>query len=260
MPSPGARGGRARRAYLCSGCRTRLRPPPPPRCGRCDAPLGTGGQRCRECEEWPVSLFRARSAAILAPPADTLVYALKYGGWPESAAEMASGMSRLLAREAGFDGAVLVPVPTTRGRERKRGYNQAAVLARELARPTGRTVVEALARTGRGGTQVALHRDERRANVQGAFRMRDEALASVRGRPVVLVDDVLTTGATAAEAAEVLTRGGAGPVLLLAFARALPGRIDDPAVADPPPGFFRFLRGRASIGRPLSSDPETGRS
>ncbi len=164
---------------------------------------------------------------MLAPPADALVHALKYGGWPELAVEMGRILAavRLPPIPAGTR-RVVVPVPTTRERVRKRGYNQAELLARSLANSLGMELVHALARTRAGPTQVALPPSQRRANVRGAFAARGEAAPLIEGAHVVLVDDVLTTGSTAGAAASELVREGASEVTLVVFARALPFRAD----------------------------------
>jgi len=183
-----------------------------------------GDRLCTECHEWPDVLRSARAAAVLAPPADALVHALKYGGWPELGRELAERMLRIsLPGFRGLEGVPLVPVPTTAHRMRERGYNQAEVLARALAEASDGVVVQALERRDGDGSQVALQRGERRANVQGAFMLREAGIPGIRGRDVVLVDDVLTTGATAVAAAEVLGAGGARTVSVLTFARTLPG-------------------------------------
>lgn len=215
-------------ALICQGCRTRLRPLPSPGCPRCGFPLGTArapSRPCGECREWPPVLVRARSACVLAPPADALVHALKYGGWKELSELMAAPMARTVRADPGFScNGLLVPVPTTPRRERRRGYNQASLLARALARRVGGEVALLLERRRKGGTQVALHPRQRAANVQSAFRPRPGAAARIRGASVVLVDDVLTTGATAGAAATALESAGVGSVSLATFARALPGR------------------------------------
>jgi len=120
-------------------------------------------------------------------------------------------------------GVGIVPVPTTARRLRERGYNQAKVLADGVARLTGGRCLDALRRRDGGESQVALHPEERRANVKGAFLLRDSSVERILRRDLVLVDDVLTTGATAGAAAEALEGGGARSVTLLTFARALPG-------------------------------------
>ena len=130
---------------LCARCRARLREAAWPRCPRCHHPSGTGRARagesavCIECREWPESLSAARYSVRLDGPAADLVHGLKYEGWAEAACEMGGRMAQTLVRHApqgtGRDGRtpILVPVPTTAGRERRRGFNQASLLARRVA-------------------------------------------------------------------------------------------------------------------------------
>jgi len=175
------------------------------------------------CRDWPSALSFARHAHVLAPPADTLVHALKYQGWRELAGPMAEAMARAplpqCPREARR---TVVPVPTTAARVRTRGYNQALLLAEGVARQLGLELLEGLRRQRGSVTQVALHPSERRANVRGAFAVREDADSRLRGAHVLLVDDVLTTGATAVAAAMELARVGVSEVTLLTYARALP--------------------------------------
>lgn len=218
-----------REERVCGPCRARLHPLPSPRCDRCDVPLGTGRSRaasCEECRPWPDALTLARSAVVLAPPADRLVHALKYEGWRNVASLMAERMARVrLPRRFSPGLAAVVPVPTTGARRRRRGYNQARVLAEALPGRRGDVVPRVLLRVSGGGSQVSLHPSQRRANVRRAFVTGEDAGALVRGRPVLLVDDVLTTGATAGAAARTLEAAGASGVAALTFARALPYRM-----------------------------------
>lgn len=222
-------------ALLCPACRGRLREPPWPRCPRCHFPTGTGraaSEDCLACREWPPALVAARWAVALEPPADALVHGLKYEGWRRLAPAMARRMSRLDRPAPLPDPPLVVPVPTTRRRRRRRGYNQAHLLAAAYAAHLDEPLVPLLERRedrARQVTQVALHPDERRANVREAFRVRRGSDASCRDRWVVLVDDVLTTGATAGAAAETLERAGCIGVVVVTFARALP-RGAEPAV------------------------------
>ena len=117
---------------------------------------------------------------------------------------------------------VIVPIPTTRRRARTRGYNQARLLAEALADRVDMPLIDALERHHGGPTQVGLHPAERRANVKRAFTVQSDARAILRGARVLLVDDVLTTGSTAMEAARPLVQAGATQVFLSTFARALP--------------------------------------
>ena len=116
-----------------------------------------------------------------------------------------------------------MPVPTTPERERERGYNQAARLADLLAARSGWIQRNLLVRTkGDRTSQTRLDPAHRRANVDGVFSAEVQAEAMCRGRVCILVDDVLTTGATAESAARVLTDAGALRVGLVSYARALP--------------------------------------
>ncbi len=157
------------------------------------------------------------------------MHALKYEGWGELAGEMGRSMARLqLPTAAAAAGSVVVPVPTTAKRVSERGYNQAELLGRSFSDALGRPLVYALQRHRGGATQVALHPSERRANVKGVFIPTLGFDRYLKGVHAILVDDVLTTGATASEAASVLHEMGSSGVTLVTFARALPFRRSGP--------------------------------
>ena len=212
---------------ICQSSRTRSRAPAYPRCTLCGAPHGTGLPEDRVCPEyfdWPPGLVSGRCAVVLTSLANSLAHALKYGGWTGLAEDLADRMVRDVGGSLGLDERVrLVPVPTTPGRLRGRGYNQARKLACGVAARVGGQVVDVLERIQEGVSQVSLARTERRNNVDGVFSLRAGAESWVGGQHLVLVDDVLTTGATACAAATAtaLRDGGAETVQLLAFARAL---------------------------------------
>jgi ComF family protein len=211
---------------VCGPCLARLREPPWPRCPRCHFPAGTGrvSAACLACRDWSPALRWGRSAVILEDAAEKLVYALKYQGWRELAPVLARRMTTVpLPPEVDERNVVVVPVPTTRRRQRQRGYNQAALIARAYAARKGFEVVDALGRAAGGGSQVSLRPSQRRSNVREVFRSTSSS-TGVAGRSVLLVDDVLTTGATACEAALALERAGAIGVSVITFARALPDR------------------------------------
>jgi len=178
------------------------------------------GAGCRECAPWSQTIVAGRFCFELVPPVDELVHGLKYEGWRE----LAPFMGRALAGAplpVPWQDVVVVPVPTTQARLRDRGYNQAELLARVVARQRSVPLAHAALIRPRGtGSQTALTADERRANVRGAFDSGAQA-GLVRGRTVVLVDDVLTTGATASAAAESLAVLGAERIIVLTFARAV---------------------------------------
>jgi ComF family protein len=141
------------------------------------------------------------------------VHALKYSGRWRVTVQLAQAMTGL---EPLAERVILVPVPLAPKREAVRGYNQAEKLARALADRTGHEVApEALARRRETPTQTKLTPELRRANVGGAF-----VGEGVRGRRVVLVDDVLTTGATVGACARALRSGGCDRVVAVTFARS----------------------------------------
>jgi ComF family protein len=211
---------------VCGPCRTRLRGPPSPRCKRCGFPLGSGAvaaDTCFECAAWGPQLAAAGFAVVLRPPADALVHGLKYDGWSGLARLMGERMARsAIPRGLSSGRYFIAPIPTTRRRARARGYNQSRLLAESLAGLLDMPLIDALERRHGGPTQVGLHPAERRANVRRAFTVRADARAKLEGARVLLVDDVLTTGSTAMEAARPLVQAGATQVFLSTFARALP--------------------------------------
>lgn len=181
------------------------------------------------CAHWSSALTAARHAYVMRPPADDLVHALKYEGWPELAAMMGDALARLVNRDSVLGGrrALVVPVPTTAERLRSRGYNQAELLAKRLAEVRDLPMREALRRPEARPSQTSLTPAERLENVRGAFESTG-AGDVVRGAHVLLVDDVLTTGATASEAAVQLDLMGAQSVTVLTYGRALATGPEEP--------------------------------
>lgn len=197
---------------ICDLCRRRWRPVTAPWCDRCGQPK-VDDLPCRLCEAWPAALARARSGVWLDDGARQAVHALKYSGWWRVTAQLARAMEGL---EPLTKGIILVPVPLAPKRLATRGYNQAERLAAALGALTGLPVADAaLARERETPTQTALTPEERRVNVSGAFTGE-----GVQGRCAVLVDDVLTTGATLGACAEALSAAGAVRVEAVTFARA----------------------------------------
>lgn len=209
---------------LCLACWSALRFVTRPLCAVCGDPFETappGEPVCGDCLAAPPPWGRARSALRYDDASRPLVLGFKHGDRLHLAALLAGWM-----QAAGADllaGAeVIVPVPLHRWRLLARRYNQAAVLAQALGRGTGVPVADAaLLRVRRTPSQGRLSRDQRARNVQGAFRVAERQRPVIEGRRVLLVDDVLTTGATAAACTRALLRAGAGGVDLLTLARVV---------------------------------------
>lgn len=170
----------------------------------------------------PPPFETARSAVSYTSIAQHLVRGLKFGDRTDLAPWMARWMHRV-GEDQFRDNALVVPIPLHRSRFLKRRFNQSAELGRALSRMAGLEFApQMLVRKRMTRQQVGLKATQRQRNVQGAFLVPDEAKAFLAGRPVILVDDVYTTGATAFSASRALKRGGAGQVHVLTFARVLP--------------------------------------
>jgi len=204
---------------VCPVCRHRWRPVRPPWCERCGQPEPHFGP-CRLCAEWPAALTLVRSAVWLSDWAREAVHALKYGGLPRIADDLATAIAGVsLAID---EASVLVPIPLAPKRLRQRGYNQSDVLAASLGRlwhlPVSRDL---LTRTRETATQTALTPETRLANVAGAFTPGHGPGVNSPVTSLVLVDDVFTTGATLAEAARALEQAGARTIYGVTFGRAV---------------------------------------
>jgi predicted amidophosphoribosyltransferase len=196
---------------LCAGCREELPRIEPPLCARCGAPTAWPVARCRECAGRRLGFATARAAVGYDEAARRVVHAWKERGLRRLAAEAAALVAeRVPAPEVD----AVTFVPSDRARRLKRGHNPAERLARELAAAWALPCLPLLERT-RGGRQRGSSATERRS-VRGAFRAIGTA-----PRKVAVIDDVYTTGATAAATATVLRASGARHVEAIAFARAL---------------------------------------
>ncbi len=207
---------------FCGECWGKLRFLTPPWCRCCGEPFAEAaghGARCRRCTQTPPSFDAARAALAYADPVKPVVLSLKHGDGTHLARVMAVQMLRVGTGWFGAD-AVIVPVPLHRWRLWKRGYNQAALIGGAIARRTGAAfAVDALVRTRNTASSGTMGREARYANIAGAFRVARPR--AVEGQAVVLVDDVLTSGATGEACAAALKAAGAKAVNLLTFARVV---------------------------------------
>lgn len=209
---------------FCLDCWSDLQFLGEPCCARCALPFDyeSGADvECGRCLAEPPAYDRMRAAVAYGEISRRVALKLKYGGRPGVAETMARFMARHL--EPGGD-AVLAPVPLHRWRIWRRGYNQAALIAAALARLTGRqTRLDLIERVKATPPLRGMGPRERKDAVRGAFRVAARHKAALKGRAVILVDDVYTSGATANACAKALKRAGAARVDILAWARVVRG-------------------------------------
>ncbi|MGP0089416.1 MAG: ComF family protein [Xanthobacteraceae bacterium] len=210
---------------LCAACWSKLSFIAPPYCARLGIPFAyDSGQGLLSMEAIanPPAYDRARAAVRYDDVARALVHALKYGDRLDLAPTMGRWMARA-GHELLEDCDALIPVPLHWRRLWARRFNQSAALAKAIAADrTGVAVAHsALARIKPTVQQVGLSKSQRADNVQGAFRVPAERRTEVAGRRLILIDDVLTSGATANACARALLRAGAAKVDVLVFARVV---------------------------------------
>ncbi len=184
-----------------------------PLCARCGAPTAWPVERCRECAGRRLAFGSARAAIVYRGPVRPLVRAWKEGGLRPLSSLAAELVAERVPRPAAD---LITYIPPDGDRSLRRGHHPAEGLARELGRRWEIELRPLLSRRRPIGRQTGLRREERRANVRGAFGCR----GSVRGT-VVLVDDVYTTGATVGAAATALRAAGAREIHVVTLARAV---------------------------------------
>ncbi|MFY9587824.1 MAG: ComF family protein [Actinomycetota bacterium] len=201
------------RAALCVACERCVRWIGNDACAKCGRPSDAPVPRCRDCGDRDLAFDRARAAASYEGPARDALKSFKLRGERRTARELARWMVPPALSLGGAD--VLTWVPSTRRSEAERGFNPAQELARRLSRSLALPAMRLLRKTRETADQAGLTKKERRANLRGA-------VAATRRVPerVLLVDDVMTTGATVDECAIALKQSGAKRVTVVTFARA----------------------------------------
>ncbi|BBO86662.1 amidophosphoribosyltransferase [Desulfosarcina ovata subsp. sediminis] len=209
---------------FCPVCRQRWTAVSSPFCSRCGLVFKSregDNHLCGRCLERPGAFARARALGIYDETLRSAIHALKFRGIVALAAPLGDLLLDVFRRhwEPGeID--LVAPVPLYRRRFRQRGFNQAYLLIRHWNLPTGGTIVrDLLVRRRATAPQTGMDRRQRRRNIKNAFGVRQPGQAA--GKRVLLVDDVLTTGATADACARTLLQDGAERVDLLTLARAL---------------------------------------
>ncbi len=203
--------------HLCGACWGKLRMITPPYCVRCGIPFEAGelvDAECGACMRAPPAFDWARAAVIYEDEAKSLILHLKYSGEGAGVPAIGRMMAGAVAAMPRMD--VIMPVPLHPRRLFTRRFNQSQLLGRVIARHIGVPLDSfCLVRARATPSQGQLSRKGRKRNVAGAFAVKGD----VRGKSILLVDDVLTTGATASACAAALKRAGAREVGLVAFAR-----------------------------------------
>lgn len=209
---------------LCPVCWSKIVFLAPPFCCTCGQPFEFDhgpGTCCGECLREPPRFGRARAVFRYDDSSRSLILRFKHGdrleGVPAFARWMARAGAELLA-----EADLLVPVPLHRWRLLSRRYNQAALLAMEISRQTGRAAIpDLLLRPRPTKSQGHMNRSGRHDNVAGAFQVAPRHQAAVAGKRLVLIDDVLTSGATASECVRILRKAGAAHVDVLTLGRVV---------------------------------------
>lgn len=195
-------------------------------CDCCGTPLpgtDTGRVLCDECLADPKPWARGRASLLYAGTGRRLVLAFKHGDRLDLTGQLGQWL-----REAGGPilepGMVVAPIPLHRLRLIRRRYNQSAILAQEVARHANLAcVVDLFRRSRRTPSQEGRNRAERHANMAGAIAVTERRRAAIHGRHVLIIDDVMTSGATMRAATEAALAGGARKVSVLVLARVAPG-------------------------------------
>jgi ComF family protein len=225
-PGPANEDWRLLQPFFCGNCLSGVTPVEPPFCPRCGVmfPSRVGAEHlCGRCLEQAPPFHMARAACAFDRSLVDVIHCFKYKGMSRLARPLGVMLERAFRRYWGHETVDLIlPVPLHRRRERERGFNQAELLLREWQKaspPAAATPMAfgVLVRAVATAAQAGLSRRERAVNLRGVFAVRRPE--RVDGRHVVLVDDVITTGATVGECARALLAGGAARVDVLALAR-----------------------------------------
>ncbi len=208
---------------VCGACLAKLIPERSPSCPCCGTFFDGAGEShyCASCLESPPPFSRHRSYGRYAGVLKDLILLYKFQGYSVLAGILAERAFAALRKDEDlwWGAQALVPVPLHPKRERERGFNQSALLTRELARRCGVPSLEkALIRTRNAPPQSTLEAADRARNVRGIFDVKYPE--RIRGGVIILVDDVCTTGATLKECAKALLGAGAGEVRAITLARA----------------------------------------
>lgn len=215
--------------FVCANCEKDIYIIRGGRCLRCSEIIGPNDSPnsvfCPKCAKNPPAFNWSMACCIFNGPAREIVHGLKYKNSPHLASDIAKIMAETPALGEFLKDSILVPVPLHFARKAKRGYNQSEIIATAAKRAfpkNGAIISNALIRTKRTDTQTHLTREERLENINGAFEAdRRKASKIAKNAHIVVVDDVMTSGATMSECAKVLKRLGFKNIDAFAFARKM---------------------------------------
>lgn len=188
-------------------------------CTRCGIEIYSKSNLCLECKSSQRHFKRALSCFNYAPPITDLIFRFKYGDEVYLGEYMAFFMTNKII-EAGIDFDIIIPVPLSEQRYKLRTFNQAEILAHHIADNLHKQLnTKCLLRIKDTQTQTHLSHSQRQENLKDAFRVEDKSI--VKGKKILIVDDIFTTGATCDEIAKVLTKSGSNDVYAITFAHAV---------------------------------------
>lgn len=225
----GAVNSPGRYDFVCADCERDIYIIKGGRCLRCSEIIGTNeapnSAFCPKCAKNPPAFNWSMACCVFSGPARELALGLKYRNSPHLAADVAKIMAETPGLGEFLKDSVLIPVPLHFARKMKRGYNQSEIIADAAKRAfprAGMTISNALRRIKRTGTQTHLTREERSENIRGAFEAQKGKTSKIpKGAHIVIVDDVMTSGATMSECAKILKEEGFKNVDAFAFARKM---------------------------------------
>lgn len=206
---------------VCAGCLASLKPIEGLYCAKCGKELPDGGEHCYSCRKKQKTHFESiRAACVYEGAVKELVHKFKYGGRDYLVRIMGKMVCDVLESQSyrqEID--YVVPVPMHWLKQYLRGYNQAELLANSVSDALGKPVLKALTRLKGTKPQYKLKKDERRKNLAECFAVTKDAAAKLKGKTLILVDDVCTTCSTIEECSRTLRRAGASRVYAVTFAK-----------------------------------------
>lgn len=205
--------------FFCDDCETKLPYNNGSICDHCGRALKNASNYCSTCKERLLSIDKARSVFIYDKPISTIIKNAKYDNAKYVFGYLAEKLSAVCISQFG-NTEIITCIPMTKKRYKTRGFNQSKILAENVANICGIKFVDCLTKTQETERQAKLGKEQRLKNLKGTFRVSDKS--TIRGKNVLIVDDVSTTGATGEAVAETLKKAGALRVYLLTVASVPP--------------------------------------